>query len=120
MKFLSILKGAAAATAVVTALAASGATADEDKVTIALVPGLSTDGIYFNMRRGAQAAADSVGADLIWWGASQRNVGLQAPVVDALMARQFDVNLIAPNETCSRPKTHGRRCAQYRAITRFS
>ena len=37
--------------------------------TIALVPGLTTDAFYITMHRGAQAAAEALGAKLLFQGA---------------------------------------------------
>ena len=42
-----------------TAAAATMAKAQDKKFTIALIPGLTTDGFYITMNRGAQAAADA-------------------------------------------------------------
>lgn len=75
----------------------SAAHAQED-VTIALIPGLTADAFYITMRKGAEAAAEAVGAELIYQGAAEWNVGLQVPVLDAIIARQPDAILIAPND----------------------
>lgn len=75
----------------------SAAQAQED-VTIALIPGLTADAFYITMRKGAEAAAEAVGAELIYQGAAEWNVGLQVPVLDAIIARQPDAILIAPND----------------------
>ncbi len=70
----------------------------QDKVTIALVPGLTTDAFYISMRKGAEAAAKAVGAELIFQGAPEFNPVLQVPVLDAVIARQPDALLIAPTD----------------------
>lgn len=67
-------------------------------VKIALIPGLTADAFYITMRKGAEAAAKAVGAELIYQGAAEWNVGLQVPVLDAIIARQPDAILIAPND----------------------
>ncbi len=66
------LMGAAGAAASVGAFA--GAARAADKVTIALIPGLTADGFYVTMHKGAEAAAKAVGADLIYQGAAEWNV----------------------------------------------
>ena len=57
------------------------------KFTIALVPGVTTDAFYITMRKGAEAAAKAVGADLVFQGAPEFNAVQQAPVLDAVIAR---------------------------------
>ena len=96
MKRRSFL-GAASALAVGLTLA-TGAVAQDDKVTIALVPGLTTDAFYITMNRGAQAAADALGVELVFQGAPDFNPVLQVPVLDAVIARDPDAILIAPTD----------------------
>jgi len=72
--------------------------AQDKKFTIALVPGLTTDAFYITMHRGADAAAQALGQDLIFQGASEWNVTLQVPVLDAVIARKPDAILIAPTD----------------------
>jgi ribose transport system substrate-binding protein len=72
--------------------------AGKDKVTIALVPGLTADGFYVTMHHGAQAAAKAVGAELVYQGAAEWNVSLQVPVLDAVIARKPDAIMIAPTD----------------------
>jgi ribose transport system substrate-binding protein len=69
-----------------------------EKVTIALIPGLTADGFYVTMHRGAEAAAKAVGADLVYQGASEWNVSLQVPVLEAVIARKPAAILIAPTD----------------------
>ena len=69
-----------------------------DKLTIALVPGLTTDAFYITMRKGAQAAADALGVELLFQGAPEFNPVTQVPVLDAVIARQPDALLIAPTD----------------------
>jgi ribose transport system substrate-binding protein len=90
------LMGATAATAL-TGLGTK-AFAAEKKFTIALVPGLTTDGFYITMHRGAQAAADALGQELVFQGASEWNVTLQVPVLDAVIAKKPSAILIAPTD----------------------
>src|SRR5580704_17400441 len=90
------LMGAAAAVAGLGAL--PGRARAADKVTIALIPGLTADGFYVTMHKGAEAAAKAVGADLIYQGASAWNVTLHVPILDAVIAKKPAAILIAPND----------------------
>jgi ribose transport system substrate-binding protein len=72
---------------------------DAPQFTIALIPGLTTDAFYITMNRGAQAAADALGVELIFQGAADFNPVTQVPVLDAVIARQPDAILIAPTDT---------------------
>lgn len=89
---------ALAAVAIGVTAVASGAEAQTKKFTIALVPGLTTDAFYITMRRGAEAAAKAVGADLTFQGAPDFNPVTQSPVLDAVIARHPDALLIAPTD----------------------
>ena len=94
-KLLSAALGAAVLS---TAIAAGPAAAQDDKLTIALIPGLTTDAFYITMRKGAQHAADALGVDFIFQGAPEFNPTLQVPVLNAVIARQPDAILIAPTD----------------------
>jgi ribose transport system substrate-binding protein len=72
--------------------------AAEKKFNITLLPGLTTDAFYITMHRGAQAAADALGVNHGFQGASEWNVTLQVPVLDAVIARKPDALLIAPTD----------------------
>ncbi len=98
MKRRSILSTAAAA-ALVLSVGMGTAEAQDKKFTIALVPGLTTDGFYITMNRGAQAAADALGVELVFQGAPDFNPVTQVPVLDAVIARGPDAILIAPTDT---------------------
>ena len=88
-----------AATALpVTAAMAGVARAQDKKFTIALIPGLTTDGFYITMNRGAQAAADALGVELVFQGAPDFNPVTQVPVLDAVIARAPSAILIAPTD----------------------
>ena len=98
MERRSLLKMMGAATAVAgAALLPRGAQA-ADKVTIALIPGLTADGFYVTMHKGAEAAAKAVGCDLLYQGAAEWNVSLQVPILDAIIAKKPAAILIAPND----------------------
>ena len=65
---------------------------------IALIPGLTTDAFYITMHKGAAMAAKAVGCDLSFQGAPDFNPTTQVPVLQAVIARQPDVILIAPTD----------------------
>ncbi|MFI0845900.1 ABC transporter substrate-binding protein [Mesorhizobium sp. IMUNJ 23232] len=99
MERRSILK----ATALVGVAAAIGlgtvsANAQDKKYTIALIPGLTTDAFYITMRKGAQAAADALGVELVFQGAPDFNPVTQVPVLDAVIAKKPSAILIAPTD----------------------
>ena len=94
--FVKLLGAAGVATASAPLLAGKASAAD--KITIALIPGLTADGFYVTMHKGAIAASQAVGADLIYQGAAEWNVSLQMPILDAVIAKQPKAILIAPND----------------------
>jgi ribose transport system substrate-binding protein len=71
---------------------------EKKKFTIALIPGLTTDAFYITMRKGAQAAADALGAELVFQGAPEFNPVQQVPVLNAIIGRKPDAILIAPTD----------------------
>lgn len=91
-----ILMGAALLTGLATT--SSVAQAADKKVTIALIPGLTTDAFYITMRKGAQAAADALGDTLVFQGAPDFNPVTQVPVLEAVIARHPDAIMIAPTD----------------------
>jgi ribose transport system substrate-binding protein len=98
MKRRSFVKMMGAATAAASTPLFAAKEAGKDKVTIALVPGLTADGFYVTMHHGAQAAAKAIGAELVYQGAAEWNVSLQVPVLDAVIARKPDAIMIAPTD----------------------
>ncbi|MBV9392168.1 MAG: substrate-binding domain-containing protein [Verrucomicrobia bacterium] len=93
------LNGLVFATLATTLLSTSIPTSAADKkFTIALIPGLTTDPFYITMRKGAQAAATSLGVDLVFQGAPEFNVVQQVPVLNAVVGRKPDAILIAPTD----------------------
>lgn len=88
-----------AASALALSFSLSTAAQAQDKMTIALVPGLTTDAFYITMQKGAQAAADALGVELVFQGAPDFNPVTQVPVLDAVIARAPDAILIAPTDT---------------------
>jgi ribose transport system substrate-binding protein len=100
MERRTILKATAAIAAAATiGLAATpGFTQESKKYTVALIPGLTTDAFYITMRKGAQAAADALGVELVFQGGPEFNPVVQVPVLDAMIARKPDAILIAPTD----------------------
>ena len=89
---------ACAALAVGASVLMGSAQAADKKFTIALIPGLTTDAFYIAMHKGAQAAADALGVNLVFQGAPDFNPVTQTPVLDAVIARKPDAILIAPTD----------------------
>ena len=84
----------------IAAMAAGSPTpaAAQDKCTIALIPGLTTDAFYITMRKGAEMAAQAVGCELLFQGAPDFNPVTQVPVLQAVIARKPNAILIAPTD----------------------
>jgi ribose transport system substrate-binding protein len=98
MERRSFIKATAGLAAAATVAATGGAKAQDKKFTIALIPGLTTDAFYITMRKGAEAAAKAVGAELVFQGAPDFNPVTQVPVLDAVVAKKPDAILIAPTD----------------------
>jgi len=98
MERRSFFKATAGMAAAATLAATSRANAQDKKFTIALIPGLTTDAFYITMRKGAEAAAKAVGAELVFQGAPDFNPVTQVPVLDAVVAKRPDAILIAPTD----------------------
>lgn len=94
----SSLAAVALSTLALTTVAGVTTAEAQKKFTIALVPGLTTDAFYITMRKGAEAAAKAVGAELTFQGAPDFNPVTQSPVLDAVIARHPDAILIAPTD----------------------
>lgn len=75
------------------------ASAQQKKYRITLIPGLTTDGFYITMNKGAQAAAAKLGIEVDFQGAPDFNPVTQIPVLNAVIARKPDGILIAPTDT---------------------
>ena len=86
------------ATALAVALLVSVGQAGTKKFTIALIPGLTSDAFYITMHRGAQAAADALGVDLIFQGPSEWNAVQQVPVLNAIIGRKPDAILLVATD----------------------
>lgn len=79
-------------------LLAASLPAQAKSLTIALIPGLTTDPFYITMHSGAEAAAKAFGVQLMFQGAPEFNPVQQVPVLDAVIARHPDAILIAPTD----------------------
>ncbi|MBD8555260.1 substrate-binding domain-containing protein [Rhizobium sp. CFBP 8762] len=99
MERRAFIKSAAVATLAAPAfLHARHTSAADQKFTIALIPGLTTDAFYITMRKGAEEAAKAVGATIVFQGGPDFNPVTQVPVLDAVIAKQPDAILIAPTD----------------------
>jgi len=98
MERRSFLKASAVATLAGVSAVAGSARAQDKKFTLALIPGLTTDAFYITMRKGAEAAAAAVGAELVFQGAPDFNPVTQVPVLDAIIAKKPHAILIAPTD----------------------
>ena len=94
----NLLKLAGAAGAMAGTAGLTTAAKAADKVSIALIPGLTADGFYVTMHKGADAAAKALGVDLIFQGADKWDATLQIPIVEAVIAKKPAAILIAPND----------------------
>lgn len=74
------------------------AVAAKKNITLALVPGLTTDPFYITMRAGAAAEAKKLGVNLTWQGGTQFSPTQQLPVVNSLLATHPSALLIAPTD----------------------
>jgi ribose transport system substrate-binding protein len=74
------------------------ASAADNKYTIALIPGLTTDAFYITMHKGADAAAKALGVTLVFQGAPDFNPVTQVPVLNAIIGRKPSAILIAPTD----------------------
>ena len=66
---------------------------------LTLIPGLTTDGFYITMNKGAQEAAKKLGVDVDFQGAADFNPVTQIPILNAVIAKKPDGILIAPTDT---------------------
>src|SRR5258707_6190000 len=74
------------------------ASAADKKYTIALMRVLTTDAFYITMHKGAKAAADALGVELVFQGAPKFDPEQQVPVLNAVIGRKPDAILIAPTD----------------------
>lgn len=86
--------------ATVSALAISAHAANaQDKLKVAFIPGIASDPFFLAMEKGARAAADKLGVELIWQGsASEYSPQSQMPFVDAALADDIDALILVPTD----------------------
>lgn len=87
-----------AATVSVIAIGAHAANA-QDKLKVAFIPGIASDPFFLAMEKGARAAADKLGVELVWQGsASEYSPQSQMPFVDAALADDIDALILVPTD----------------------
>jgi ribose transport system substrate-binding protein len=86
---------AGAATTAAAGATTAAAAAGGKKYTIALIQGVKGDPFYVTMEKGARAKAQELGVELIVDGPAQFDAVLQAPIVDAMIARGINALIIA-------------------------
>lgn len=87
-----------AAAVSVLAIGAHAANAQE-KLKIAFIPGIASDPFFLAMEKGARAAADKLGVELVWQGsASEYSPQSQMPFVDAALADDIDALILVPTD----------------------
>jgi len=78
---------------------AAGAASAQDKLKIAFIPGIASDPFFLAMEKGARAAADKLGVELVWQGsASEYSPQSQMPFVDAALADDIDALILVPTD----------------------
>src|ERR1700730_312774 len=69
--------------------------ASSNNYTVVLIVGVKGDPFYVTMQKGAQEMATKLGVKLLVDGPAQFSATLQAPIVDAYIAKKVDVMIIA-------------------------
>jgi len=73
--------------------------AQDKKFTVAFIPGIASDPFFLSMEKGARAAADKLGIELVWQGsASEYSPQTQMPFVDAALAQNVDALVLVPTD----------------------
>lgn len=71
----------------------------QDKLKVAFIPGIASDPFFLAMEKGARAAADKLGVELVWQGsASEYSPQSQMPFVDAALADDIDALILVPTD----------------------
>src|SRR6266699_3165795 len=94
-KSLSRREFLAGTAAVIAGGSASTPGATNTNYTFVLIQGVKGDPFYVTMQKGAQEMADKLGVKLLVDGPAQFSATLQAPIVDAYIAKKVDVIIIA-------------------------
>ena len=74
----------------------SSSPASPKPITVAFVPGTTTNPFYVTMQAGAQAEANKLGSKLLWQGGTEWSASSQTAYVDALLADHPSALVIAP------------------------
>ena len=72
--------------------------ADEDKVTIAVIPKAMDNPIFLDTKAGAEDAAEELGIELIWTASLKSDAAEQVQVIEGLIQRGVDGMLISCND----------------------
>jgi ribose transport system substrate-binding protein len=70
-----------------------------EKIRVAFIPGQTTDAFYISVYHGVKRAADALGIDLIYEGASEWSISKQTAVLDRVIRQKPAVILISPTDT---------------------
>jgi ribose transport system substrate-binding protein len=77
----------------------SGSSAAATKqISLAFVPGQTTDPFYITMQRGASTEATKLGVKLLWQGAADWDVSAQTAVLDALLSQRPNALALVPDD----------------------
>src|SRR5258708_40144192 len=74
------------------------ASAQPAKLTIAMVPLLTTDAFYVSLGRGASDAAEALGINLLYQGPALADTPQQVTILNAMIGRNPAALLIAPSD----------------------
>lgn len=72
--------------------------AQDKKITIAMVPLVTTDAFYVTLGKGAADAAAAIGVNLLYQGPAAADTPQQVNILNAMIGRKPDVLLIAPTD----------------------
>jgi ribose transport system substrate-binding protein len=92
---------AAFAVAATAGSAAAHLSAPAKSLTIAFVPGQTTDPFYITMQRGAAAEARKLHVKLLWQGAANWDVTAQTAVLDALLSKKPNALAVVPTDAAA-------------------
>ena len=87
-----------AAPALLLAARALPVSAQTPKLTIAMVPLITTDAFYVTLGKGAQDAATALGVNLLYQGPATADTPQQVNILNAMIGRKPDVLVIAPSD----------------------
>jgi len=87
-----------AAPALLLAARSFPASGQASKMTIAMVPLITTDAFYVTLGKGAQDAAAAIGVNLLYQGPAAADTPQQVNILNAMLGRKPDVLVIAPSD----------------------